>query len=188
MTAVPRLGFLGRWVMCAALVCPPATLQAQTDSEGVPVLRGELVRFPDGRINVSIFSPGLEPIPTSLWSRIGSAGGMAFLPEGGSEWDEAVLLHLRAILSDAGVRLVEAPSELPPVGVQITPEGALRLAWYDLEESEGVAILADGRAADPLFTLRIMIPNATETDDWWGLQAALSQAGIRRVQILSGRP
>ena len=66
-------------------------------------------------------------------------------------------------------------------------EGGLRLVWYDLTESEGVAILADARAADEAFTLRILIPNPNVTDeDWWGLQAALSRVGIRRVQILGG--
>ena len=41
----------------------------------------------------------------------------------------------------------------------------IRLAWYGLTEDEGVAILADGRAAEELFSLRILIPNPTDTDD-----------------------
>ena len=84
--------------------------------------------------------------------------------------------------------MVQSPSELEPIGVQVTEEDQVRLAWYDRTEDQGVAILADGRAADEEFSLRILIPNPTDTDDWWGLQAALSQAGIRRVQILSGNP
>ncbi len=102
--------------------------------------------------------------------------------------NEAVHEHTASLAGARSVRVVATPSELDPVGVHVTEAGQVRLAWYGRTEDEGVAILAEARAADDQFTLRILIPNPTDTEDWWGLQAALSQVGIRRVQILSGDP
>lgn len=188
MTFRIPLRLLAVGVTYATMASLAGPLHAQTIPDGAATLEGELVRFPDGRVNVSIFSPGIETVPPSVWARIEREASVALLQGGGAELNEAVFRHLSAILPGERLRSIDDPSELDPVGVQVTPEGTLRIAWYDLDESEGVAILAAGREVDPLFTLRILIPNPTETEDWWGLQAALSQAGIRRVQILSGDP
>ena len=163
-------------------------LEAQSIPAEEAVLRGELVRFPDARLNVSVFAGDAESIPLSLWGRIGEARDVSFFGGGSTEVNESVRTHLSKLPGIETVNVAGDPSELAPVGVQVTEDDEIRLAWYGLTEGQGVAILADGRAVDERFTLRILIPNSTDTEDWWGLQAALSQAGIRRVQILSGRP
>jgi hypothetical protein len=116
-----------------------------------------------------------------------NAGEATFLPEGSTSLNDEVHRRLEDAVGAGGVRIVSALSGLRPFGVHVDRDGGLRLVWYDLTEDEGVAILADARAADEAFTLRILIPNPNVTDeDWWGLQAALSRVGIRRVQILGG--
>ena len=163
-------------------------LWAQIVPAGEGTLRGELVRFPDGSVNVSVFAVDAEAIPPSLWNRLFQAKEVSFLGGGSPEVNESLRIRLAELSGLTTVSVVQSPSELEPVGVQVTKDDQIRLAWYDRTEDQGVAILADGRAADEQFALKILIPNHTRTDDWWGLQAALSKAGIRRVQILSGRP
>jgi hypothetical protein len=163
-------------------------LCAQSAVAGEATLTGELVRFPDASVNVSVFSPNLESIPLELWERVADSETVALLPGGDSGTNDGMEPRIRELLGGARVLVVTEAADLEPVGVQVTPENRIRLAWYGLSEQEGVAVLADARAVDAFFSLRILIPNPTDTEDWWGLQAALSQAGIRRVQILSGRP
>jgi hypothetical protein len=163
-------------------------LLAQTlQIEQEPTLRGELVRFADATVQVSIFASRPGDLPEVIWARARTMGAAGFLPGGFSGSNDEVRAQLQSILGAAGVRTVSEASELAPFGVEVGAEGGLRLVWYDLTEDEGVAILADARAADEAFTLRILIPtpNVTE-EDWWGLQAALSRVGIRRVEILGG--
>ncbi len=177
------------WLIALSIVSLAVPqVRAQTVLEGESTLRGELVRFPDGTVNVSVFASVASAIPESLWSRIGLAREVSFFSGGSEGVGEEIRARIAALPGGVSVRVVQSPSELEPIGVQVTEEDQVRLAWYDRTEDQGVAILADGRAADEEFSLRILIPNPTDTDDWWGLQAALSQAGIRRVQILSGNP
>jgi len=158
---------------------------AQTEPE--PTLRGELVRFADATVQISVFVDRPADLPEALWDRARAAAPAAFLPEGAPSLNEEVRARLEAVLGATAIRTVTNASGLAPFGVHVGAEGGVRLVWYDLTESEGVAILADARAADEAFTLRILIPNPNVTDeDWWGLQAALSRVGIRRVQILGG--
>lgn len=168
----------------------PGLLEAQqtSSSPSDTELRGELVRFADATIDVSVFARRLDAVPESLWRRIESAGKVSFLGQGSAEANERVHRRLEAI---EGLRIedVSDAADLPPVGVQIQEGDEIRLVWYHLTEDHGVAILADARAAYEPFALRILIPDPAVTqDDWWGLQAAVSKAGIRRVQIVSGRP
>ena len=72
--------------------------------------------------------------------------------------------------------------------IAVTADDRLRLDWHGLAEEEAVGILALAQEAEGAFSLTIRIPHPTETADWWNLQAALSQAGIRRVRIVSGDP
>ncbi len=177
-----------RPLVVLALFAAAYPLSAQSSQPLDPALRGELVRFPDARVNVSVFAPTIESVPQALWNRIGQARQVFFLGKGSPGVNEELRVRIAQLPGIERVTVVQDPSELEPVGVQVTGEDLIRLAWYDRSEDQGVAILADARAADEQFTLRILIPNPTDTDDWWGLQADLSQAGIRRVQILSGRP
>ncbi len=173
------------WLLALTTAFPLAQ-SVYGQGPGDSTVRGELVRFPDARVNVSVFVADVESIPSSLWDRISRAGNVAFFGGGSPEVNETV--RSRTASAASGLRVVDDPSNLDPVGVQVTESGQIRLAWYGTDEEEGVRILADARAADDQFSLRILIPNPTETDDWWGLQARLSQVGIRRVQILSGDP
>ena len=177
------------WLIALSIVSVAVPqVRAQTVLEAGSTLRGELVRFPDGSVNVSIFASVASGIPQSLWNRIGLAREVSFFPGGSERVGEEIRAQIAALPGGVSVRVVQSSSELEPIGIQVTGEDQIRLAWYDRTEDQGVAILADGRAADEEFALRILIPNPTDTDDWWGLQAALSKAGIRRVQILSGNP
>ena len=102
--------------------------------------------------------------------------------------DEVIRAQVAGLPGIGALREVEDSGETGPVGIGVTPKDQLRLDWNGLTEDEGVEILAAARAASEGFSLTIRIPNPTDTADWWGLQAALSQAGIRRVRILSGSP
>jgi hypothetical protein len=166
----------------------PTVLMAQgAQSEPEPKLRGELVRFADATVQISVFAAQPADLPEALWNRVRSAGAAAFLPAGSPAMNDEARTRLEGVLGAGQVRTVTEASELAPFGVHVSAEEGTRLVWYDLAEDEGVAILADARAADEAFTLRILIPTPNVTDeDWWGLQAALSRVGIRRVQILGG--
>lgn len=167
----------------------PGPLRAQTpQATEPPELRGELVRFGDASIDVSVFARDVEAVPQSVRSRLQAVGTVSFLGEGSAEGNERAHRWLEGL---EGLRIedVSTAAELPPVGVQVQEGDQVRLVWYHMTESEGVAILADARAAYEPFALRILIPDPSVTqDDWWGLQAAVSKAGIRRVQIVSGQP
>jgi hypothetical protein len=167
----------------------PGLLAAQTQAASdEPDLRGELVRYPDASVDVSVLARDLDAVPQSLWSRIAAGGAVSFLGQGSTHGNESTHQHLEG-LRGLDVADVADASSLPPVGVQVQDGDVIRLVWYHLTETEGVAILADARAGYQPFPLRILIPDPTATaHDWWGLQAALSKAGIRRVQIISGRP
>jgi hypothetical protein len=170
-----------------ALLGPAALVAQGAQGEPAPTLRGELVRFADATVQVSVFVERPAEVPEALWDRARSAGAAAFLPEGAPTLNEEVRARLEAALGATAIRSVTEASGLAPFGVHVAAEGGLRMVWYDLTEDQGVAILADARAADEAFTLRILIPNPNVTvEDWWGLQAALSRVGIRRVQILGG--
>jgi hypothetical protein len=169
----------------------PISLSAQgvVVPEGESSLRGDLVRFPDARVEVSIFAETSGDIPESLWERIRVAGTVSFLAAGSPEVNDAAWNRLRGTVGVDNVLIVSDPSALTPLGVEVDGQDGIRLVWRRLAEEEGVAILADARAADEAFALRILIPDPTiESEDWWGLQAALSRVGIRRVHILSGSP
>jgi hypothetical protein len=173
--------------LLGALLSPAALLGQAPRGEQEPTIQGELVRFADATVQVSIFASRVADLPEAIWARARSAGTAGILPKGPPSVNDEVRAHLESILGAAAVRTAREASELAPFGVEVGEEGGLRIVWYDLTEEEGVAILADARAADESFTLRILIPtpNVTE-EDWWGLQAALSRVGIRRVQILGG--
>jgi hypothetical protein len=178
---VATFGALGALFGAAALV-------AQAPQSDVPpTLRGELVRFADATVQVSIFVDRPAELPEALWERVRTATTAAFLPEGEPSLNEEVRARLESILGAAAIRTVSVAPDLGPFGVHVSAEGGVRLVWYDLAEDQGVAILADAQAADDAFSLRILIPNPNVTEeDWWLLQAALSRVGIRRVQIQGG--
>ncbi len=172
----------------ALFLAAPLAAQAPT-SETRPTLTGELRRFADASVEVSVFARDLADLPETLWSRVRSAGAVSFLPGGASEANDEARRQLDSRLGSGTVTTVTGASALAPLGVQVRGVDEVRVAWFGRTESEGVLILADAQAADPTFSLRIVIPDPTGTEqDWWGLQAALSQAGIRRVQIVSGTP
>lgn len=165
-----------------------ASLSGQPVSELGPGLTGELVRFPDAVVNVSVFAPDIGVVPAALWRRVTAAAVVRFHADGSPGANEVIRAQVAGLPGIGALREVEDPGETGPVGIGVTPKDQLRLDWNGVTEDEGVEILAAARAASEGFSLTIRIPNPTDTADWWGLQAALSQAGIRRVRILSGSP
>lgn len=170
-----------------ALVFGACALEGQ--SGDTVSLRGELVRNPDGTLDASVLAVATAAVPDALWTRIAEGGRVALFSPDGSPGGEVLGARLAELVGMNQVRRVADSESLPPVGAAIEPGGGVRLTWYRVPEAEGVAILADARAVEPEFSLRILIlDSASDQENWWGLQAALSQAGIRRVQIVSGRP
>ncbi len=145
------------------------------------------MRFPDAAVNVSVFAPDVGAVPGALWRRIAEAQVVRFHAAGSASANDAVRAHVASVFGTRALREAEDPEEVAPVGIGVTSTDQLRLDWFGLTEDEGVEILAAARAMDEAFSLTIRIPDPTDSEDWWGLQAALSQAGIRRVRILSGR-
>ena len=135
-------------------------LWAQLVPSGEGTLHGEL-RFPDGSVNVSVFAVDVEVIPPSLWNRLSQAKASSFLGGSSPEVNESLRVRLAELSGLTIVSVVQSPSELEPVGVQVTKDDQIRLAWYDRTQDQDVAILADGRAADEQFALKILIPNPT---------------------------
>jgi len=73
-------------------------------------------------------------------------------------------------------------------GDLVQGEGEAELAWASISEEEALAVLREGRQADEGFSLRVLMAPGVAFDDIWALQAAFSQAGIRRVQFVTGDP
>lgn len=174
-------------LVAAALFLGACALEGQSGEAAS--LRGELVRNPDGTLDASVIAVGVPSVPDALWDRIVGSGRVGLYVPAASPAGDVLASRLADLLGESQVRRVLDVAALPPVGAEIEADGAVRLTWYRVPEAEGVSILADARAVEPEFSLRILIlDSASDQEDWWGLQAALSQAGIRRVQILSGRP
>jgi hypothetical protein len=171
-----------------SILTAPAALRAQSDqAEPDPTIRGELVRFADATVQISVFADQPAQLPDALWERLRRAGQAAVLLDGPTALNEEVRRRLEEVVGAGGIRPASQASELEPLGVHVSEADGVRLVWYGLAEDDGVAILAEARAADESFALRILIPSPNVTEeDWWGLQAALSRVGIRRVQILGG--
>jgi len=71
-------------------------------------------------------------------------------------------------------------------GSWLPGDGEAELVWRSIPEEEALVLLREGRQADDGFSLRILMAPGVAFDDIWELQAALSQAGIRRVQFVTG--
>jgi len=63
-------------------------------------------------------------------------------------------------------------------------DGGLQVARPGLSEAELLRALGDLRELESALHLRLYLPPGGSMTDIWGLQAALSQVGIRRVQIV----
>ena len=162
-------------------------LSGQSSEGPGPGLTGELVRFPDAVVDVSVFAPDFGVVPAALRRRIAEAEVVRFHAAGSPSVNEAIRAQVASAFGIGALREAAVPEEAGPVAIGVTSEDRLRLDWFGLKEHEGVEILAAARAMDEAFFLTIRIPDPTDSEDWWGLQAALSQAGIRRVRIVSGR-
>jgi hypothetical protein len=62
------------------------------------------------------------------------------------------------------------------------------LFWVGLTDARAVEILRETRGTGLAISLDILLTEGAFLEDIWGLQAALTQAGIRRVRIVSGVP
>lgn len=172
----------------ALVLCGSAPLSGQPASGPGPRLTGELVRFADGVVDVSVLATGVGAVPPSLWRRAAEGVRIGFHAGGSPAANEAARGQVASVLGSGSLEEADGSGEAASVRIAVTPDDRLRLAWRGLTEEEAVGILAVAREAEGAFLLTIRIPEPTDTTDWWGLQAALSQAGIRRVRIVSGDP
>ena len=172
----------------ALVLCGAAPLSGQPAAGPGPRLTGELVRFADGMVDVSVLAAGVGAVPPSLWRRAAEGSPVGFHAGGSPAANEAARDQVAGVLGSRPLEEPDGSGEAASVRVAVTADDHLRLDWHGLTEEEAVGILAAGREADGAFSLVIRIPDPTYTTDWWGLQAALSQAGIRRVRIVSGDP
>ena len=172
----------------ALIFCGALPLSGQPASGPTPRLTGELVRFADGMVDVSVLATGVGAVPPSLWRRAARGVPVGFHAGGSPAANEAAREEVAGVVGSGSLEESDGSGEAASVQIAVTAEDRLRLDWHGFTEEEAVRILAVAREADGAFSLTIRIPDPTETTDWWGLQAALSQAGIRRVRILSGDP
>lgn len=170
----------------ALVLCGAVPLSGQPASGPGPRLTGELVRFADGTVDVSVLADGAGAVPPSLWRRAAEGVPVGFQAGGSPAANEAAREQVAGILGSRSLGEPDGSGEAGSVRIAVTADDRLRLDWHGLAEEEAVGILAAAREADGAFSLVIRIPDPTYTTDWWGLQAALSQAGIRRVRIVSG--
>jgi len=191
---------MGRVALAAALglvVGPVPRLWAQAPADheldAVPcralsTVRAELIRFPDGMINVSVLLPSIESVPPPLWRRMAHSGEVSLLMEGSPRTNESNKAAVNRRIGSGAVRLAGHSSDLEPVGIRITKEGAVRLAWYRRTEREALAILADAKGRQEWLAIRMLIPDFWTSKTWEGLRASLHRAGMTHLQVLSGDP
>ena len=172
----------------ALVLCGAVPLSGQPASGPGPRLTGELVRFADGGVDVSVVAVGVGAVPPSLWRRAAEGVPVGFHAGGSPGANEAAREQLAGVVGSGLLEEVDGSGEAVSVRITVTADDRLRVAWHGVTEEEAVGILAVAREAEGTFSLTIRIPDPTYTTDWWGLQAALSQAGIRRVRIVSGDP
>ncbi|MDE0082836.1 MAG: hypothetical protein OXT72_09335 [Gammaproteobacteria bacterium] len=174
--------------VAALVLCGAVPLSGQPTSGADPRLTGELVRFTDGVVDVSVLATGVGAVPPSLWRRAADGVSVGFHAGGSPAANTAAREQVADAVGSGLLEEVDGPGGAASVRIAVTADDQLRLNWHGLTEEEAVGILAVAREADGAFSLTIRIPDPTYTTDWWGLQAALSQAGIRRVRIVSGDP
>ena len=172
----------------ALILCGAVPLSGQRASGPAPRLTGELVRFADGTVDVSVLATGVGAVPPTLWRRAAEGVSVGFHAGGSPAANEAAREQVAGIVGSGLLEEMDGSAGSSSVRIAVTADDRLRLDWHGLTEEEAVGILAVARMADAAFSLTIRIPEPTGTTDWWGLQAALSQAGIRRVRIVSGDP
>ena len=174
--------------VAALVLCGAVPLSGQPAFRADPRLRGELVRFADGVVDVSVLATGVGAVPPSLWRRAAEGVSVGFHAGGSPAANAAAREQVADVVGSGLLEEVDGPGGAISARIAVTADDRLRLNWHGLTEEEAVGILAVAREADGAFPLTIRIPDPTHTADWWGLQAALSQAGIRRVRIVSGGP
>ena len=172
----------------ALFLCGAVPLSGQRASGPAPRLTGELVRFADGMVDVSVLATGVGAVPPSLWRRAAERVSVGFHAGGSPAANDAAREEVAGVVGSGSLQELDVSGEAASVRIVVTADDRLRLDWHGLTEEEAVGILAVAREAEGAFSLTIRIPEPTDTMDWWGLQAALSQAGIRRVRIVSGDP
>lgn len=191
---------MGRVALAAALglmMGPVPRLRAQPPADEEPgsipsralsKARAELIRFPDGMINVSVLLPDIESVPSSLWRRMAHSGEISLLTEGSPPANESNRAAVNRRIGSGEVRLAGHSSDLEPVGIRIAKGGAVRLAWYHRTEREALAILADAKGRQERLAIRMLIPDFWISKTWEGLRASLHRAGMTHLQVLSGDP